>query len=88
MGERAILKGYHKEVWGVAVTVLYPDFGGDYTNVSVLVMLKATQNQKWFFLMLKKILNTEKKKIVLGFLWVFLKANFILGYEIRCENGG
>lgn len=45
-GGGATIKRYLKEIWEVAVTVLYPDFGGDYTNISFLVMLKATQNQK------------------------------------------
>ena len=48
-GGGATIKGYLKEIWEVAGTVLYPYFGGDYTNISFLVMLKATQHQKWFF---------------------------------------
>lgn len=45
-GGGATIKGYLKEIWEVAGTVLYPDFGGDYTNISFLVMLKATLHQK------------------------------------------
>lgn len=50
--------------------------------------VESNSESKVIFFNVEKNIKHWKKKIVLGFLWVFLKANFILGYEIRCENGG
>lgn len=40
------IKGCHKDVLGATGTVLNPAFGRGYTHQSLLVMLKATQDQK------------------------------------------
>lgn len=55
-GGGVTIKGYLKEIWEVAVTVLYPDFGGDYTNISICWKQLSIKSD---FLMLNKILNAE-----------------------------
>lgn len=44
--EKCSYKGVPQGSFGAAEAVLNPDFGRGYTNQSILVMLKATQDQK------------------------------------------
>lgn len=44
--EKCSYKGVPQGSFGAAETVPNPDFGHGYTNQSILVMMKATQDQK------------------------------------------